>query len=217
MSSNETVVFLRKVQLEMTTLAAMSVAYPNWDAAAARQRLNEIWHDIPSKERPAYNQRISIDGLRSASIEDLLSLGFMPLDDLMLIPLWVYNYIADGQTLVQVNGKQVQKRYGAQDMETKYGCIAFGFHFVPEPANDNVAEQIVPKKKGGYKPRSKQKELEAVKKFEQQTLATRAAEHAVESAALPEFLDPELAAVMAKGDTIVVPPPGPNDFVYKDE
>lgn len=220
---NETVTFLRKVQAEIVTLAAMSVAYPSWDSNEARQRINEVWHDIGSKTRKPYNQRISIDGLRSADLEDLQLLGFAPLNDLLLIPLWVYNYIADGQPLVRVDGRTFNKRSGEQDLETKYGCIGYGFIYSTGPTvwqttetiNERTTSVPATKKLAGRSYKSKKdKEAEAKAKWEASQMITQQPPAPI---ALPEFLDPDLAAVIAKGDTIVVPPPGPNDFVYEDD
>jgi len=44
-----------------------------------------------------------------------------------LIPLWAYNYVGDGETLVSIDGSPAVKGKDEIDLDVRFGCIAYGF------------------------------------------------------------------------------------------
>ena len=114
--------------VNMANVAAMGVAYEEiWSADFSRSEVKSAWFRTSLHDR---NQGFTVEQLRSLDDETLLSLGFMKWDEhngLRLIPLWACNYIADGETLVSINGNSSIKGLDDIDLDIRFGCIAFGF------------------------------------------------------------------------------------------
>lgn len=70
----------------------------------------------------------------AATMKDLEALGFGHWSEgsrLMLIPLKLYDTIPDGTILTSISGRVVTKGKDEIDLDTRFGCIAFGL----TPAN----------------------------------------------------------------------------------
>ncbi len=129
--------FLRSVLRETATTAAQTAAYPSWSDEYSRKEIRECWADQDAPLRKQRQRRVTVAELLAAPRMTLLDLGFGNWDgELMVIPLWAFNYIADGETLTAIDGDTVVKGTDPIDLDVRGGCIAFGFKY-PE-AHDFV-------------------------------------------------------------------------------
>jgi hypothetical protein len=106
--------------------AAEGSAYSNWPDNFARKECKEAWKD---SGRSRLNYKFTRSDILSLDDETLSQLGFGLWSDelpIRLIPLWVYNYIADGEVLVCISGEHRVKNADL-DLDTRGGCIAYGF------------------------------------------------------------------------------------------
>lgn len=127
---NDTFNYLNSILLELAAEAAQASAYKQWDDKFTRESIRDIWMDGDAPLRRKRNQQVSIGELLALSHDELSSLGFQKWDKtLRLIPLWAYHYIADGETLIGINGKTVIKDAFNDDvdLDVRFGCIAYGF------------------------------------------------------------------------------------------
>lgn len=126
--SRDTEDFLFKVLAELASTAASTAAYENWSDEFSRQEIREVWWDTPAPLRRLLGRTITISELREINKQILLNLGFRYWDtSLICIPLWVYNYIRDGEVLISINGETKTKGQDEIDLDIRRGCIAFGF------------------------------------------------------------------------------------------
>lgn len=121
--------FLQHALKDIATRAAMGCAYAkNWDADFARKEVMESWRDEGTYSRKASCRKVSVAELQALPISELRSLGFGGWDEkLTLIPLWAWNYIADGETLTSISGDKAVKGEQEIDLDVRFGCIAYGF------------------------------------------------------------------------------------------
>lgn len=78
---------------------------------------------------PQTTRHLTVADLSSIPVTDMFKLGFGNWDGkIMLIPLWAFKLIADGEELVSIEGDTVVVGCGEIDTDTRFGCIAFGFH-----------------------------------------------------------------------------------------
>lgn len=121
--------FLQSVLKEIATRASMGAAYEkNWDANFARKEVVEAWKDERGHMRKARHRKVTVDELKALPVTTLRQLGFGGWEEgLTVIPLWAWNYIADGETLLCIDGKPYVKGKDAIDLDVRFGCIAFGF------------------------------------------------------------------------------------------
>jgi hypothetical protein len=118
--STETYLF--SILKQIATRAAMGSAYKNWSDDFARKDIKEVWQNKSGK------RQLTIKELASVNRTTLWTLGFGNWDGkIILIPLWVYNYIADGEELISINGKTNIVGKDDIDLDVRYGCIALGF------------------------------------------------------------------------------------------
>lgn len=123
-----TVDFLSRVLLTIATNAAMGCAYPSWRDDFARSKVKEVWLDTPSPMYTSFNRRVTVAELKEVPAAQLLALGFCNWDEnLVVIPLWVYNYIKDGEELVSIDDTVKIKNKDYIDLDVRFGCIACGF------------------------------------------------------------------------------------------
>lgn len=119
---------LKSALMNIAVKASMECAYQqNWSADFARSEVAEIWE----------NSRDLIDGKRDVTGSDILSLtsdqqhdlGFRMWDDdgPILIPLYAFHYIADGEELTSISGERLVKGSDDIDLDVRCGCIAYGF------------------------------------------------------------------------------------------
>ena len=121
--------FLQHVLRDIATGAAMGAAYEKWTDAFARKEVVERWNDNKALLREQWGRRVTIAELIRLPTEDLRMLGFCGWDEkLTLIPLWAFNYIADGEKLVCINGGTAIKGTNDIDLDERFGCVAWGFN-----------------------------------------------------------------------------------------
>lgn len=133
--------FLASVLLELASTAAQSAAYPQWTDDFSRKEVREVWSDQQAPLRKQRDRRVTVAQLREISKEQLRFLGFRTWDDsgLQLIPLWAFNYIADGEVLCCIDKAELRKGIDNIDLDVRGGCIAFGF--LLQPAATGTTEQ----------------------------------------------------------------------------
>jgi hypothetical protein len=113
----------------VATSAAMSSAYENWSDEFSRKEILSTWRNEGRNGAKVW-EPLTIDDLKSITIEDLKKLGFSLWDDrdeekLYLIPLWAWNIIADGTPLKSING-ETKLKDSTIDLDVRGGCIAYG-------------------------------------------------------------------------------------------
>jgi hypothetical protein len=118
--------FLQAVMRMMAGRAAECAAYyESWGAEFVHEQLNEAWRDVKNY---AEDRRVSVAELRNLTKSQRSALGFSNWDEnVVLIPLWAFNYIADGERLIAIDGDEVEKGKDEIDLDVRFGCIAFGF------------------------------------------------------------------------------------------
>jgi len=120
--------FLFSVLSELASTAAQTAAFPSWDDAFARKEVREVWRDEEAPLRRPRERRVTIEQISSIPQETLLRLRFTRWDEtLMLIPLWVFHYIENGEKLTGIHGVTETKTDKFDDFDVRGGCIAFGF------------------------------------------------------------------------------------------
>lgn len=99
---------------------ASSLAYKEW-SDEFRTRQNKDALDVVYKEL----EKIDISKLTQ---EEAILLGFRRMDkdrDYFLIPIWIYNAIPDGTTLISIFEHRLIKGEDEIDMDTRAGILAF--------------------------------------------------------------------------------------------
>lgn len=67
--------------------------------------------------------------LDNRSYEELLYLGFHKWDNesnILLVPIWAFDLLADGTELTSISGKSVIKGQDSIDLDVRFGCISYG-------------------------------------------------------------------------------------------
>lgn len=119
---------LSRILREIATAASAGSAYPSWNDAFARKECREVWEDLPASLRKQNGRRFTVEELKTLSAEEAGILGFRSWDGTVrLIPLWAWNYIADGEELICINGKKYVKGTDDIDLDYRAGCLAYGF------------------------------------------------------------------------------------------
>lgn len=120
---------LNSLLLSFVSEAAQASAYTKWDDAFSRRTIRDIWADNAGPLRKKVGWKFTAEDLRTMSIDQLNTLGFRNWDDsgLRLIPLWVWNYIADGEELTSISKEKKLKIADESDLDTRGGCVAYGF------------------------------------------------------------------------------------------
>ena len=127
----DTITFLRKVLLRIASAASQGAAYANWSDDFARKEVIEEWKDERTSSRKPLEKRVTIADLKGVNQVELIKVGFQKWDDkLMLIPLWAYNYIADGEELISIMGDVKIKGRDETNLDTRGGMLAWGFNVV---------------------------------------------------------------------------------------
>lgn len=122
--------YLNSVFRELASIAAQTAAYDKWSDEFSRKEIREVWRDDTAPLRHARNRRVRIDELVKVDRVTLVNLGFGSWDGkLMLIPLWAFNYIADGEALKSIGGKTAVKGVDEIDLDVRFGCVAYGFDY----------------------------------------------------------------------------------------
>ena len=113
---------------EIAGAAAQSAAYDQWTPDFCKKELKEVWGNLESPMRRKRNITLTVLDLQNLPKDVLLLAGFCMWDDkLLLVPLWIFNYIANGEVLTCINGRDVIKGTDNIDLDVRNGCTAYGF------------------------------------------------------------------------------------------
>ena len=75
-------------------------------------------------------QTFAVADLKSVSKNTLYRYGFVNWDDsLLLIPVWAFNLIKDGEVLTSISGSKETKGKDYIDLDSRAGALAFGFKY----------------------------------------------------------------------------------------
>jgi hypothetical protein len=120
--------FLSSALMELASAAASGAAYKNWGDDFARKEIREVWENVGAPLRKKHSRKVTLSELQAANKLRLKDMGFLNWDnDLVVIPLWAFNYVADGERLVSIFGETKTKGQDEIDLDTRFGCIAYGF------------------------------------------------------------------------------------------
>lgn len=120
--------YLNSVLRRIVNEAAMGAAYDKWSDDFARNEVRTAWSDTKGIMTTPWERRVTVDELRDLTEDEFYSLGFMLWEDgQRLIPLWAFNYIADGEEFTSIMGSKVIKGQDDIDLDVRFGCIAFYF------------------------------------------------------------------------------------------
>jgi hypothetical protein len=113
---------LRSALLTVAMRAAMGAAYPTWSDEFARKEVRDTWSDTSEQFTLMELARVPEGVLRNYGFS-----RWSEEDDLMLVPLWAFNRIADGEHLICIDGTNAIKGTDDVDLDVRGGCLAFGF------------------------------------------------------------------------------------------
>jgi hypothetical protein len=141
----DTVIELRSILLKLASIAAQGSAHDNgtvdqiytedgkyiggWSLKFRCEEIDRVIknHQAPLREkRPTY----SVEELAAVPIGELYSLGFKRWSNasqLLLIPLWAWHYVKNGEPLTSIGNERVLKNPEI-DLDTRSGAVAYGFH-----------------------------------------------------------------------------------------
>lgn len=119
---------LSSILREIAAAACSGAAYTKWSDDFARKEVSEVWKNEKASLRAKREFSFTVEELRQVDKDFLYSIGFANWDDsLLLFPLWVFHYIADGETLLSINGKISVKGRDEIDLDHRGGALACGF------------------------------------------------------------------------------------------
>jgi hypothetical protein len=76
-------------------------------------------------------KKVTISELQAKTEVELYNLGYRRWnEEIMLIPLTEFEKIAEGETLVCIDGLEYQVGVDNIDLDTRAGLLAFGFEYV---------------------------------------------------------------------------------------
>jgi len=109
------------------THAAMEAANPHNTG-----KLTATWRN-PKNPDDDSDAMFTLEELREVSYIRLTEYGFSYWDPqgLILIPLWCWHLIADGETLYSLSGKPIVKGQDVVDFDARLGCTSYGFYMDP--------------------------------------------------------------------------------------
>ena len=109
----------RQGLIRMASILAQVNAYVSWSDEFSRKECREAQN--------ASWRTINFERLVSTSTEkELYEIGFIRLEDRLLIPLWLFPAIQSGYELQDINGRRVVVGKDRIDTDTRGGCIAYG-------------------------------------------------------------------------------------------
>lgn len=130
MDRSEVYTALISILRDLANKASEGCAYKSWDSDYARKTTEEAWLDNEGIFRRKIGRRFTFEKISLLNEQELHALGFFKWDEagLRLVPLWVYNYIADGEEFICINGKRHIKGTDNINLDTRMGAIAYGFY-----------------------------------------------------------------------------------------
>lgn len=125
-----TVEKLSLISSSLLNLAAMTAAYPSWDDKFSRKEIQNVWSNAHSRWHQKFDIVITREDILSLSEEQRHRFGFSRWSGeipIILIPLWVFNYLEDDMILTCIFGEKTKTKGGGEiDLDTRGGCIAWG-------------------------------------------------------------------------------------------
>jgi hypothetical protein len=117
--------FLHNVSRDILSRAAQASAYAKWPDDFARKEVREAW----TGENRGWDLHLTVAQLQTLTPDERERFGFGLWDDAgpVLLPLWAFNIVADGETLFSINGATAVKGQDEIDLDVRFGCIAWGF------------------------------------------------------------------------------------------
>lgn len=98
--------------------------YKSWKDGFARNNIEEAF--TKSADRIG---KITVDELRQLSKDELYQHGFGNWDGtLVLLPIWFYDFIADGEELISIMGNVTIVGKDHFDTDHRGGFLAYGFN-----------------------------------------------------------------------------------------
>lgn len=111
-------------KIRLLTAAASAAAYENWEPEFAVKEVRSAWKGEGLKT----TFKVTVEDLRMLPEKDRSDLGIGSWDGvLMLIPLWMFPLIADGETLTGISGEEKVIGKDYIDLDIRFGCIAWGY------------------------------------------------------------------------------------------
>lgn len=96
--------------------------YYHWSDKFIKEEIERSVENCTKHLSPRWNE------IKQLSRETLSDFGFLKWDgDLILIPLWLFDCIPEGEELICIDGETVIKNGDNIDNDARFGCIAYGF------------------------------------------------------------------------------------------
>lgn len=110
--------------LAVTSAAASAATYQSWSDKFCREECKMALDKNAGT--------LTIADIRAIPKDKLWNFGFGNFDGkLVLVPLYLYSMIKDGEELVDIFGDVVMKGRDVMDDDIRYGCLAYGFYYAP--------------------------------------------------------------------------------------
>lgn len=106
--------------------AAAGAAYEGYTPKFVKSEVTAAWLNLSDETAP----KLTLADLSVLSHKVLESFGFILWEKstgLRLIPLWALNMISDGEELTSISGRKVIVGEDDIDLDTRGGCVAWGF------------------------------------------------------------------------------------------
>ena len=109
------------IRMHIMKQVACTLEYENWDDKFSREQVRGASEEALKE----YGSSINPYDLSQAEMDNL---GFGKWDEsgLMLFPLWLRKYIAEGTGVRDINGKIYAYQLAKEDNDHRYGAIACG-------------------------------------------------------------------------------------------
>jgi len=120
--------YLNLVLRRIADESAMCSAYKKWSDEYSRKELRRVWSADENDPFERWKRRVTVAELQGLTETERYSLGFLAFKDgQCLVPLWAFNYIADGEEFTSITGEEVVKGTDYMDLDVRAGCLAFWF------------------------------------------------------------------------------------------
>lgn len=115
----------KAIRNSLLTRVGESMSYTNWSDKFKLENIQEIKNTILHWEKTYGSFDINPNDL---SMDEMKELGFSKWDEdseLMLIPIWLYKFLADEFECQSINGTKYNK-LSEIDNDHRFGCLAYG-------------------------------------------------------------------------------------------
>jgi hypothetical protein len=107
----------KQIRRMLVNRAAEVMAYKNWKDDFVIRQIRDF---------PQEFFDIQPSDLTEAEMRDLGFLKWSSDTSLMLIPLWLFPFIADEMEVEGIDGERKIMKKSKMDMDNRFGCIAYG-------------------------------------------------------------------------------------------